>query len=726
MIRKLLLSFFIMVSAVLALGTASKVMAQDCGFSTSTNDTAWVFSANAGSSQTRALLITNTTNSTIAVSFSLSGTDAFGVTPGVDTLAAGDTVTVYIVYHPGSNATSGSHQSGSLVMHRLGSDCHTNLGVYGTVTGNNNGGGNNNNGDAVGVFDPHNYNFGTLHLNTDTCHVVYFQNRTGHQIVITDWHFLHNNGFTVSPQYSQNVTLDSGAILQFTICYAADSLHLEEADSLRLTYHGANDSTNHYSYATFVGHTTRDNNNGGGGNGGGNSDSTNVLYANEHTLNFGSIPLDSTSCRQVTVYNADSTTIAIITGWNTCESPDFSISPSFSGNDTLLPGHSITFTICYTPDSTHASASCKLTLHYITHEPNSDGHTVEIALSGTRANSNNGGGGNHEACIRFEQGDGYRDAVVQGASANRIIYLINSTGAPITISRDSIGCADAAAFAITTSMPLTIPAHTIDTLRYTFTPFTVNGSTKEHYEACGLFFVSGDSITCDLGHVTFAGVSTHDGAGHNDDSVVRPLFPNSGEPRTISIQSSGDNPTKTFTFSNNLSVDVTVSAISIDQKGSFFSIQAIHPESLPFILHPGDQFAVTVAFSANDNNVHTAKLKVTASHTITDVEYDMQGIHTGSISGVKEGLPASVSISMVPNPMSTSMAVTIGGVRSAMVEIYDLLGNELVSSSINSNWNWNGMANGAKVAAGTYIVRFSGVTTGGEAFVASRRVVVTN
>ncbi|MBS1903337.1 MAG: choice-of-anchor D domain-containing protein [Bacteroidetes bacterium] len=709
MTRILLRSAVLSLLALLLATVTAQSSKADCAYSLSTADSAWSFSANAGSEQTRTFWVTNTGSTTITLEISLSGTDAFSVTPHIDTLAAGDSVQITVVFHPGSGASAGSSVHGTITISKVGSDCRKTLGLVGKVTGSNGGG--NGGHDAVVIFDPGKWSFGALAQGADSCHTFTLINWTGKTIVLTGWSMLHDRGFSVDPSFTDNVTLDSGETKQFTVCYTSDSSRHEVVDSLDVTWHydGQND-THHTDLAVTAAYKKTDSGNGGGGTSDG-------LVADPGEYSFGALAAGASACKDIVITNHSSSQSIVITGWTSCDGQQFSLRPSFSGNDTLAPGSSITITMCYTASSTAGSAKCNLTVNYTI---GSATKQLVVGFGATSQGSNNSG----DACLRTEQTAGYKDPIVIGASANRALQLINKTGADITITNDSVACEDARAFTLTSSLPITVPAHGTANLNYTFTPFALNnGDPKGVYSGCVIFWLSGDSITCHEAKGTLVGFAVHDADTHTNDTVIRELYPN--EPRVISIESHGDRPTKTFTFTNNLTVDVTVNGVTL-KNGTYFQIQSTTPATTPFVLHPSDNMTVTVIYTANDKDVHYDTLVINSTHNLLGTGFQLQGVRAAT-SSVRAEIPSGVTISLTPNPMSSRLVATVTGTTSATIEVYDMLGKQLTSSATTGTWVWNATTDaGARVASGSYIVRISGVSTDGIPFVTSKRVVVTN
>src|SRR5690242_11723846 len=87
----------------------------ECGFTISTRDTSWVFSATAGTTQSRNLYVVNTTDSTITVNAAITGSTRFELNHSEFTIHAGDTAVVVITFQPPQGATPGT-VNGKLIL----------------------------------------------------------------------------------------------------------------------------------------------------------------------------------------------------------------------------------------------------------------------------------------------------------------------------------------------------------------------------------------------------------------------------------------------------------------------------------------------------------------------------------------------------------------------------------------------------------------------------------
>jgi hypothetical protein len=89
-------------------------------------------------------------------------------------------------------------------------------------------------------------------------------------------------------------------------------------------------------------------------------------------------------------------------------------------------------------------------------------------------------------------------------------------------------------------------------------------------------------------------------------------------------------------------------------------------------------------------------------------------------SGVANTLPNNVSISVSPNPAMDNVNILATGARKAEIGIYDMLGKEFASQK-TTDWKLNT----ASIPPGSYIVRVAGESITGEAFLTSKRVVIS-
>ncbi len=123
----------------------------------------------------------------------------------------------------------------------------------------------------------------------------------------------------------------------------------------------------------------------------------------------------------------------------------------------------------------------------------------------------------------------------------------------------------------------------------------------------------------------------------------------------------------------------------------------------------------TITFTPGANATGTFKGTLTCPCGKT---YELVG--TVAASGVANPLPSDVSFTITPNPATDYVNIMSSGVRTAEIGIYDLLGKAIASSK-STNWKWDT----SSIATGSYIVRLTGESIGGDPFIISRRIIIS-
>lgn len=442
-----------------------------------------------------------------------------------------------------------------------------------------------------------------------------------------------------------------------------------------------------------------------------------------HTLEFGAVLQGVQLCKTVVITNTFDGAITI-TGWSLHnQSTELSLG-TFSQNVQLAKGESVSVQICYTPDGSLEAFQNSLIVFYTSAGHDSSTHSVHHSFTGSLDHHHDADTTHHTTdtnhvghhCISLHHGAGSIDPIVIGATAEHILYLINPSNVDVTITAATISGTQAGAFTITSTLPITVPANsTTTTLSYNFSP---DSSGHHTFSADLTLTLSGDSLTCQTiaGNLIGYPVVQHNPSGHNADTVLHPLFPS--ERRTLGIEGNGNHTSMTFYFTNNLDVDVTVNNVFLDD-ATYFTIASTTPSTAPFVLNPGGKLTVVVTYTATDKEVHYAHLVISADHQLQSTSFDLQGVQlqTASVSNV---LPSDVAISVSPSPGKEYVTVDMKGIRSADVEVIDLLGKTVVSVKTNSIWKWDA----SNILSGYYIVRIAGVSMNGEPFVISKRIVL--
>ena len=249
----------------------------------------------------------------------------------------------------------------------------------------------------------------------------------------------------------------------------------------------------------------------------------------------------------------------------------------------------------------------------------------------------------------------------------------------------------------------------------------------------------GDKDTTDVGDTTggdHGGNGGHDGNDtvdchhHGDDDTTSVNDTNAhnlfnGGRQSIMMKSHGTGANVVIQFTNNLTTSVTVSNMSL-ASGKYFTIVSGAPTAhSPVKLPPGKSISMKVAFKSADYALHSDQLQVTSNSTQALSTITLSGIQIASAS-VSNSIPAGVTITALPNPMTSRLKVDLSGVNSAAVVIYDISGKTVLSTSITSSeWIWNGTAtDGSMLLSGTYIVRLTGTSTEGAPYVMTQKIIL--
>ena len=205
-----------------------------------------------------------------------------------------------------------------------------------------------------------------------------------------------------------------------------------------------------------------------------------------------------------------------------------------------------------------------------------------------------------------------------------------------------------------------------------------------------------DTIECDH--------HGHDDSTDVDDSTEHSLF--NGGHQSIVIKSHSNLANINFQFVNNLATSVKISGMSLSSGKNFTIVSGAPTLMHPAIVAAGGKITVKITFNAADRNIHTDQLLVQSNSSQTPSTIMLSGQQIASAS-VPASLPAGVAITMLPNPMTSSLKTVLIGVEKASVAVYDMNGKLVFSSVLPSGeWIWNGMtSDGSALLSGTYIVQ---------------------
>jgi hypothetical protein len=224
-------------------------------------------------------------------------------------------------------------------------------------------------------------------------------------------------------------------------------------------------------------------------------------------------------------------------------------------------------------------------------------------------------------------------------------------------------------------------------------------------------------------------VDCHHHADNDDTTVVtdtntHTLF--GGGQQSIMIKSHGQQANVSLVFTNNLSTSVRISNIALASGRYFTIINGAPTTRRPVTLAAKASITLKVSFNAADLNVHTDQIVVASNSSQSLNTISLKGQQVAASASVANSLPAGVSITMLPNPMTSYLKVDLVGAGNASAVIYDMQGKSVLSTTLNtSEWIWSGTANdGSALPAGTYIVRLSGVSSQGAPFVSTQKIIL--
>ena len=418
------------------------------------------------------------------------------------------------------------------------------------------------------------------------------------------------------------------------------------------------------------------------------------------SFDFGVLVAGRDSCAIFTVSNWLLDNI-MITGISfSTQNKDFTIKPIFKDPITVVgAGGTFTFSICYKGDLQQLNIT----------------DTLIVELNGSPILKSSLSAHTQPLCLETEHALSYKDPIVIGATVNHEFHLLNTTSADMTVTSVMLDNTSAG-FAITTPMPILVPAHSSNkVLDYAFSATSdFNGTFFSTTFAT--INLQGNNLQCTSVSVLLIGNIAKPGGGSGIDTNLRPLFPT--EARTLALTGTGQATSEKFIFTNNLNFVVTVNKIYM-KDGTFFRISSTDPSPVPFTLSPDQTMTITISDSSLNSNVHTDSLMIETSHNLLTTAFQVQSVQAAP-SKVSNELPSDVTISVLPNPAVNYVIVNLAGVRSADMQVFDVLGKQVASGKSITFWKWDA----SHIFDGTYIVRIYGESLSKEHFVVSKRIII--
>jgi hypothetical protein len=253
-------------------------------------------------------------------------------------------------------------------------------------------------------------------------------------------------------------------------------------------------------------------------------------------------------------------------------------------------------------------------------------------------------------------------------------------------------------------------------LTFEFTPTITKPLVKDRFSS--RVVISSSQCSNDL--FSLAGLALSPTA----DSIATPLFPD--KEYMLGMSSSAPSFSQDFHFVNNGLTNTKIVSVGLADPSPEFVVTNITPtNTLPFTLLPGEKMTVSVLFTPSQvGKVFFNQLIITTEQGIQSVSYPLQGIRT-TTSSVQESSDPSVTVTLNPNPATTSVTVSVKG--AGIIEeasMNNTIGNMVLLNSRPAKPEWTWELKPDFIMRGVYFIRINGKTSDGKPFVASRRLVV--
>jgi hypothetical protein len=440
------------------------------------------------------------------------------------------------------------------------------------------------------------------------------------------------------------------------------------------------------------------------------------------TLCFDQIPVGTKACRTVWAKNSLTEPI-IISAFGFAYGGESQLTATAHGTKlpiVILPGEEMPIAdVYYAPTAVNSSEFQWLTVTRTpggNGSPDGDGTSVDIRASSALDTNL------LKPCLVASVDTSFVGPILFGGSIDKTINLRNNRYSSITVSGVDFSFGDLSEFSIVDNpFPLTIGATSSQNVTLRFSPAQADTIVKYRY-AVGLKFNTPNDSTatirdCGSSSLAFAGLAMVPTA----DSISTPLFPD----KEYDLGMTGTSPSfsQDFHFDNNTSGKIKVTAVSLANSASEFSITNITPSnSLPFTLDVGDKMTVTVQFTPSAlNQVFFNQLVITTENGLKSQTFPLQAMRQ-STSKVSTFINGIASLNLNPNPVKDRMTISLVNAEPASIEIYNLLGERMFKMEHVTELSLN--TRDLKLQSGIYFVRATGREATGMNFTLTKKLIV--
>ncbi len=325
-----------------------------------------------------------------------------------------------------------------------------------------------------------------------------------------------------------------------------------------------------------------------------------------------------------------------------------------------------------------------------------------------------------------------------GTTSHVVNSITNRTSSDVTVDSIVLVNGDISEFALTSSeFPMTIHADAQSYFHVAFTPPS-SADQGQTYSAGILIYAIGTSeagTPCEALGATVSGTATIPIV----DSVILDAPP--GGASTITFTTSLAKSRYLIFIKNDTSVSINPEMLQITDSGSdaYFNTPGTKSVNIyDSAIAPGaTTYDSPIIMTLDVPDTGTYNIDMALTYQVLRAEGKMEitsspvyNYHLVAhrvpaiVAGVSQSQTAPAPFTLYPNPAHGDVTVTVPTGVNSTIEIYDILGNLLLSTQSNGPFIWNGETSaGTVVPNGTYIVRVRQAIAGTEMTTSSKQLM---